>query len=154
MPHVSMASLELQDAAHQLVQQFIAELEDMLDDLISGALTELQRNVLTKIVGFFDQEMKAHHLEEDRHIFPVLLSKGDAQLVEKVQVLQAEHEELRQGWQELRGWIERAGSQHMDGAALKASFLRYSNCFAGHLILEESIQFSSEAKSLLQRWDA
>lgn len=154
MQHSAMASLELQDVTHQLVQQFSAELEDMLDDLISGTLSELQRNVLTKIVAFFDQEMKEHHLEEDRHIFPILLARGDAQLVEKVQALKAEHEELRQGWQELRSWLEREGSDQMDGVALRASFQRYSDCFAGHLALEESLQFSSETKSLFQRWDS
>jgi hemerythrin-like domain-containing protein len=74
--------------------------------------------------------------------------------VEKVQALKAEHEELRQGWQELRSWLEREGSHQMDGVALRASFQRYSDCFAGHLALEESLQFSSETKSLFQRWDS
>ena len=151
----SMAALEFQDVTHQLVQQFIVELDDMLDDLTARELAAGQKNVLNKIVSFFDIEMKKHHLEEERRIFPMLLSRGDETLTGKVSTLQAEHEQLRSGWDRLKQAIEhmvaRPGS---DATELLLSFEHYSQCFAGHLVLEESIQFSPETSQLFGAWDA
>lgn len=150
-----MASLTLQDVTHQLVQQFIAELQDMLPDLATGLLSQPQQKVLRKIVAFFDQEMKKHHLEEEQHIFPLLLSQGDAEMCEKVRVLKADHQALREGWQELKRGIELALAQSGDShARLSADFERYSARFARHLVLEESIQFAPATKLLFQRWDS
>lgn len=150
---IAMATLELQDVTHQLVQQFIAELQEMLDDLSAGALTDPQKKLVSKIVTFFDKEMKEHHFEEERRIFPVLLARGDAALGEKVRALQADHEELRTVWQELKQGIELAmQSSSGDAKQLHADFDRYSACFARHLVLEESIQFSPEHQTLFQRW--
>lgn len=152
---ISMATLELQDVTHQLVQQFIGELEEMLDDLVSGELSVLQKNVLSKVVSFFDTEMKQHHLEEEGRIFPLLLSQGDEVLRAKVQVLKTEHEQLRSSWRDLRHAIDQVvASSGADADALFASFDRYSRCFAGHLALEESIQFSPETRLLFSSWDA
>lgn len=150
-----MASLDLQDVTHQLVQQFIAELQDMLDGLIAGDLSAQQSNVLNKIVGFFDTEMKRHHLEEEAHIFPVLLSKNDPVLREKVSMLKADHDELRSRWRDLRAAIEQMATlPEGDGHNLRQCFDCYSECFAKHLLLEESVQFSAEAKQLFKSWDA
>ncbi len=150
-----MASLDLQDVAHQLVQQFMDELQEMLDDLISGTLSAQQANVLSKIVSFFDNEMKQHHVEEERHIFPVLLSKDNELLREKVRMLKADHDELRKGWSDLKRAIEQmAASPAADGKTLRACFERYSECFARHLVLEESVQYSPEAKLLFKSWDS
>lgn len=153
--YVPMASLTLQDVTHQLVQQFIAELHDMLPDLVAGVLSQQQQKILRKIVAFFDQEMKEHHLEEERHIFPLLLSQGDTEMCEKVRVLEADHQALRDGWLELKKGIEHALAQSDDAhTRLSADFERYSTRFAKHLVLEESIQFSPDAKLLFQRWDS
>lgn len=152
---LSMAELVLQDVTHQLVQQFMAELQDMLDDLAAGALSERQERVLNKILAFFDSEMKVHHLEEEGRIFPMLLSKGDAQLQAKVRQLQQDHVALRQNWQALREAIEQAGAGTSgDAQGLHACFARYSDGFARHLLLEESIQFDPGLKPLFLRWDA
>jgi len=154
-PQSGMATLELQDVTHQLVQQFIGELQEMLDDLSDGALTPLQRNVLDKIVTFFDQEMKDHHREEENIIFPMLLSLKDPALSPKVQQLQTDHEDLRMGWQELKALIAKTQmAPSVDAQALRASFERYSTCFVRHLVLEESIQFSPETQALFKRWDS
>ena len=154
-PVIAMSTLALQDVTHQLVQQFIGELEDMLDDLVAGELSVQQKNVLAKIVNFFDTEMKQHHLEEEGHIFPMLLSQGDAALTRKVQILKAEHDQLRRGWNDLRqaidGMVALPGS---DATALFSHFQDYSGCFAGHLALEESIQFSPETRLLFSSWDS
>lgn len=149
-----MASLQLQDVTHQLVQEFMAELEDMLQDLSRGTVSAQQRKVLDKIIRFFDREMAEHHLEEEREIFPMLLSMGDALLNEQVLVLRADHEALRLGWQELkRQVVQMLALPGSDPGALYDSFARYTRRFAGHLVLEESIQFSPEVQVLLQRWD-
>lgn len=151
---VTLASLELQDVTHQLVQQFIGELQDMLPDLMASRLTAPQTNVLHKIVVFFDKEMKDHHREEENHVFPLLMQQNAPTLSEKVGILQADHEQLRSGWQALKTEIERAQLPGMaDSDALRASFDRYSMCFVRHLVLEESIQFSPETQSLFKRWD-
>jgi len=150
---VSMSTFEYQDVTHQLVQQFLGELGEMLEDLRSGALTLPQKNVLRKIVSFFDIEMKKHHLEEERHVFPVLLAKGDEALSQKVAVLQAEHQQLREGWAELRAAIEHMASTPAgDASVLLGSFARYSECFARHLALEESIQFAHEGTQAFGAW--
>ena len=152
---ISMSALQLQDVTHQLVQQFIEELEDMLDDLVAGVLSDRQKNILSKIVSFFETEMKKHHLEEEGHIFPVLLSQKDDALTRKVQTLQAEHAQLRHDWAELKSAIEAAvANPGADAPALFDSFERYSQCFAGHLALEESIQFSPETRLLFSSWDS
>lgn len=151
---VALASLELQDVTHQLVQQFIGELQDMLPDLMASRLTASQMNVLDKIVVFFDKEMKDHHREEESHVFPWLLQQGDPKLSEKVRILQSDHEQLRLGWQELKTGIAQAQALSLaDSDALRASFERYSVCFVRHLVLEESIQFSPETQALFKRWD-
>ncbi len=153
-PASPMASLELQDVTHQLVQEFIAELQEMLEDLTAGEMSAQQQKVLDKIIGFFDKEMAEHHLEEENDIFPMLLSMQDAQMDEQVSVLRADHEALRLGWQELKHRIElMLSTPRSDPAPLYASFANYTQRFASHLVLEESIQFSPEVQALLQRWD-
>lgn len=150
-----MASLQLQDVTHQLVQQFIAELQEMLDDLMAGEPSNQQKKLLEKIVHFFDKEMSEHHLEEERHIFPLLLSKGDPQLNEAVRLLKADHEELRVGWQALKGCLELLScSVAVEPSTLRVCFDNYSQCFARHLTREESIQFAPAYQSIFQRWDA
>lgn len=154
LPPVCMESLQLRDVTHQLVQQFMAELSDLLDELPAGALAAPQRNLLAKIIDFFDEEMAEHHSREDERVFPRLLSGGDAVLAGKVRQLQADHVQLARGWAELKVWIDRlAASPGTDATAMRACFLGFSQRFASHLVLEESIQFSPDPQALSLRWD-
>lgn len=152
---VSMAALELQDVTHQLVQHFMAELEDMLDDLLAGVLTETQTKLLDKIIDFFEQEMAQHHVEEESRIFPRLLAHGDATLTQTVQLLKADHEQLREGWGALRSCLLQLMGRHsVEAPVLYGAMNHYSECFARHLVREESVQFSPVYRSIFQRWDA
>ena len=89
-------------ACHERVQRML----DLLDRARTHALTKgcdaNLNSALTDVMRYFDLAAPQHHLDEELHVFPIVLAKGNQIQKEMVGVLIQDHETMAHLWQCVR----------------------------------------------------
>lgn len=96
------APFEMLEACHERVQRMLALLQRVrayarehgCDDQVTSAITDVMR--------YFDNAAPQHHLDEERHVFPAVLSQQDAGLTALVLHLQQDHRQMEALWSQVR----------------------------------------------------
>lgn len=136
---------------HSGILQHLAEL-DRLPALLAPAAEA--RRIAADTLAFFEAAVFEHHLEEERELFPAVLSSARAgaereQVQAQVDRLTREHRDVEAAWKrlepELRA-VAKGRDHHLDGEALVTLVARYK----GHARFEES-EFLPLAKAILSR---
>ncbi len=98
------------------------------------------RAIASEIVHFFSTTAREHHEDEERHLFPSLLSAGEPEIVQAVLRLQQDHHWLHIDWMELSPQLEAiAGGQTIcDIDALAEGAQVFIALSHDHIALEES----------------
>jgi hypothetical protein len=60
------------------------------------------RSAAADVMRYFDLAAPQHHLDEERHLFPLLQASGDAALADLASRLQADHRQMALAWAALR----------------------------------------------------
>lgn len=112
------------------------------------------RAIAAEIVHFFSTRAREHHEDEERHLFPSLLSAGEPEIVQAVLRLQQDHHWLHIDWMELAPQLEAIaggrGGYDIDALAEAAQvFIALSH---DHMALEESCIYP-EARARLRTGD-
>jgi len=135
------------DTTHQQFLDAIDELETLIQTLeTDGISAPLQARAMA--IAKTLSKAAEHHEDEERHVFPLLLARGDAALSDVVQRLTQDHGWLEENWLEIGPHLQAIatgyGSWDMDtlhaGVPVLAALLR------DHVALEESIAYP-EARS-------
>ena len=92
---------------------------------------------------YFDQAAPQHHLDEELHVFPPLLARGDRTVAAVVRRLQQDHLEMESRWRAARqvlvlladGLVE--GLEDEDDGRLTA----FAELYDGHIRAEEDIAY-------------
>jgi len=138
------------DACHRQIQQHLAQLDAMARHIAAQGIDDQVRAQARAIEAFFSGTSRAHHAEEEAHVFPGLLASGNAELAAAVRSLQQDHGWIEENWLELaprlgaiasgNGWID------------ETELLNYVEVFLalmqGHIALEETLIYP-ESKA---RW--
>jgi hemerythrin-like domain-containing protein len=141
---------EMLEACHERVQRMLALLARLREHLRThGADTQAQQ-AARDVLRYFDLAAPQHHLDEELHVFPPLLARGDAATGEVVRRLQQDHREMESRWSAAREILLRVADGRL--AALAAEDDARLDAFAGlydaHLRAEEGIAYPA-AQDLL-----
>jgi hemerythrin-like domain-containing protein len=93
---------EMLIACHERVQRML----DLLDRARIHALTKgcdaNLNSAFTDVMRYFDLAAPQHHLDEELHVFPIVLAKGNQSQKELGAVLIQDHETMAHLWQSVR----------------------------------------------------
>ena len=141
-------------ACHERVQRML----DLLDRARMHALTKgcdaNLNSAFTDVMRYFDLAAPQHHLDEELHVFPIVLAKGNQSQKEIVRVLIQDHETMAHLWQRVRSVLAEVIQtprdfpvfNHQDDYLLDD----FRNAYARHISNEElsiypsSIQFMTQ----------
>ena len=94
------------DTCHQQVVLTLQKLTELIDHIEAQGVDGQAQAWARDIFLFFMNTAREHHLDEERHIFPTMLSSGDASLMEAAMRLQQDHGWIEEDWLELAPQIE------------------------------------------------
>lgn len=96
------APFEMLDACHERVERMLKLLARLQQRLLVRGWDESVAQAAHDVMRYFDLAAPQHHEDEERHVFPPLLDKGDDVLVTMVKKLQADHREMERSWVAVR----------------------------------------------------
>lgn len=129
------------DACHLQIQQHLEELQRMALHMETAGLNEADRKLAGEIEAFFSSTSREHHEQEEKVVFPPLLTSGNTELQNAVRTLQQDHGFIEENWIELgpqlRGIAE--GNDWFDTAEFQHNVALFLELLNGHIALEESL---------------
>ena len=137
------ANFEMLDTTHREVMATLERLQQWVDLLDADGVTAATRATADEICRFFDGSARAHHAAEEIHVFPSLLTSGDAVLVQHVHRLQQDHGWLEEDWLELQPQLRAVveGYAWYDLDFLRAAVPVFTDLYRDHIALEENIVY-------------
>jgi hemerythrin-like domain-containing protein len=129
------------DRTHHRVLELLDQFDRLLDHLEANGPDTEARTLANEIHGFFTSHARQHHADEERHVFPALLTSGNAELIQHVQRLQQDHGWLEEDWLELAPQIEAVGNGYnwYDLSMLRYALPVFRALYEEHIALEESM---------------
>ena len=116
------------------------------------------REIAEQTMAFFQSAVFAHHIDEEKELFPAVLAKaqpGDEHAKVKVYVdrLVAEHRHIEATWRELEPHLEKIAKGKTDQHLNPDAILRLVKTYEGHAHFEET-EFLPLSATILGRDDA
>lgn len=136
--------MEMLHACHDRVRRSLNLLRRLGERVSEGRLDDAVYSAAADVVRYFDLAAPHHHQDEERHIFPLLLSQcADPALREAVLRLQEDHRSMESQWASLRtaltalagGHGEAFGAEQIDAAT------RFRELYERHTQTEEALVF-------------
>jgi hemerythrin-like domain-containing protein len=137
------AAYEALDHTHRAAQVMLQAFARLLAHLDEQGLDLEAEQAATEVLAFFDGPAAQHHRDEERLVFPGLLSGGDAELVQHVERLQQDHGWIEEDWRVLRPQLEAiaAGYNWHDLAMLREAVPVFTALYQEHIALEEQVVY-------------
>ncbi|WP_291066246.1 hemerythrin domain-containing protein [Hydrogenophaga sp.] len=147
---VSIAVFSFLDAAHRELGQQLVQLRALVDAVESDGMSLASRAQAQRVLDYFSGEARQHHLDEEKHIFPALLSSQDPDMVQTAERLLQDHGWLEQNWLQIAPALDAAsnGSQWFDPAELRHALDVFEALYLDHILLEETVAFPEAKKRL------
>ena len=145
---------EMLIACHERVQRML----DLLDRARIHALTKgcdaNLNSAFTDVMRYFDLAAPQHHLDEELHVFPIVLAKGNQSQKEIVRVLIQDHETMAHLWQNVRSILSKVIQtprdlpvfSHRDNALIDD----FRNAYAKHISNEELSIYPASTEYMTQ----
>jgi hemerythrin-like domain-containing protein len=131
---------EMLAGCHERVQRTL----DLLGRLVvhvQGHGADAPAQAATRdVLRYFDIAAPQHHLDEERHLVPVLQASGNAALQAAAARLLAEHRLIEQAWAELRQALVTLEAGLM-APTLAAEAGRFIALHGPHIVLEDGLAF-------------
>lgn len=127
-------------ACHERVQRMLALLLRLAEHLATQGADEQARQAARDVMRYFDQAGPAHHEDEERHLFPLLLAQGGPDIAAVVGRLQQDHAAMGTQWQAVRAdlaEVEAGRWPPAQAAAVLPRWQAYAALYAGHIAAEE-----------------
>jgi len=143
---------EMLEACHERVHRMLDLLERLREHLAEQGADRSARDAARDVMRYFDQAAPHHHRDEELHVFPPLLARGDADTAALVRRLQHDHVQMEAAWQAARQVLAAiedgrlAALESADAAALDA----FAGLYDGHIEAEEAIAYPAAAALLDQ----
>ena len=134
---------EMLEACHERVHRMLTLLARIRAHVREHGADVQAQQAARDVMRYFDQAAPQHHLDEELHVFPPLLARGDARVVQVVQRLQQDHLQMESRWQAARevlvtiaeGQVQRPAAE--DEARLDA----FAGGYDDHIRAEEEIAY-------------
>ena len=141
---------EMLQACHERVERTLTLLQKLCDYLHDHACDDSARQAARDVLRYFDMAAPLHHEDEELHVFPLLLARGEADMVVQVQQLQRDHDAMGLHWQAARARLLALAEGAVDAfsAEDEAAFAHFSAGYAEHIRCEEEVVYPA-ASALL-----
>ena len=151
---VAFPVFEFLDSTHRNIQAQMHRLRTLVDAIDATGLNADTREQARAVLDFFNQEARQHHLDEEKHVFPVLLASQDAAIVQVAERLTQDHGWLEENWLQIAPSLEAAagGNLWFDAQELRHALDVFEALYLDHILLEESLAYP-EAKQRLVAYD-
>lgn len=151
-PAPPMPGFEALDRTHAQVLEVLKQFDRLLQHVDENGADATAQASAREIHAFFADGVRQHHADEERFVFPMLLTSPDAELVAHVQRLQQDHGWLEEDWLELAPQIEAIaqGYSWYDLDVLRQALPVFTQLYQEHIALEESMVYP-EAKRRRQQ---
>jgi len=140
---MKLDGFDVLDACHRQTLFTLGKLAALVTRLQGPGPDDEARSLAREIVGFFSSTARAHHEDEERHVFPALLAAGDPDIVQAVRRLQQDHGWLEEDWRALSAQLDAvaSGQSWWDPEALREGAEVFIALSHDHIALEESVVY-------------
>jgi len=141
---------EMLEACHERVHRSLDLLARLRAHVATQGADEQARQAAHDVLRYFDEAAPHHHLDEELHVFPLLLARGTPATVAVVERLQVEHRQMEIRWQTARIVLEALAAGHRSAldAPADAALDAFVELYADHVRAEEDIVYP-EGEALL-----
>jgi hemerythrin-like domain-containing protein len=142
---------EVLDACHVQTLFTLGKLAALVSRLATTGPDAEARALAGEIVAFFSTTSRQHHEDEERHVFPKLVTVGKPDIVQAVLRLQQDHSWLEEDWMELEPQLDAlaCGQDWYDVDILREGAEIFAALSRDHIALEESVIYPEARKRLL-----
>ena len=135
---------EMLEACHERVQRSLALLGRIVEHIDAHGHDAQSRSAVRDVLRYFDIAGPHHHEDEERHVFPPLLTHPDARVRAAVAQLQADHVRMHAQWQALRqvllAWRDAEPAPAITEGD-RAQVRDFVAAYERHIPLEESVVY-------------
>ncbi len=142
-PQRAADEFESLDEAHRAAQAMLDAFQRLLAHLDDQGLDVRAEALAAQVLAYFDGPGRHHHDDEERLVFPELVSLGDAELDALVRRLRQDHLWIEQDWRELAPHVKAVaeGYNGYELALLQAALPVFEALYLDHMALEETVVF-------------
>ena len=146
------ASFEALDACHQQILVHLDMLAELAKHVEAAGVDAKAQQQAGAIESFFSGTSRQHHAEEEKTVFPPLLTSGNAELAEAVRTLQQDHGWIEENWIELAPQLRAiaSGNNWLDSAEFQHYMEVFLELCRGHIALEETLVYPESKARLAQ----
>ncbi|MGE4243236.1 hemerythrin domain-containing protein [Ramlibacter sp.] len=139
---------DMMEACHERLQRMLALIGKLRAHMAGHGADEQAQQAARDVMRYFDQAAPQHHEDEEKHVFPPLLARGEA--VDVVRRLQRDHVWMEEGWREARAVLDDVA--HGEVAALspsqEATLQDFAELYADHILAEEQIAYPAAQRTM------
>lgn len=131
------------DSCHQELVVRLQDLKTLAHTLVTEGSTAETRRQAKALQDWFNATARHHHLDEERHVFPALLSSQNPELVQATERLIQDHGWLEADWCEIEPSLSAAaaGQGWFDPLVLNHAIDVFTQLYLDHMNLEESLAY-------------
>lgn len=134
---------EMLAACHERIERMLTLLGRLRAHLRTHGADAQAQQAARDILRYFDMAAPQHHLDEELHVFPPLLARGDAQLARLVERLQQDHLAMEANWREARAVLSLIADGAVDHLTQddEARLDQFASLYDEHLRAEQDIAY-------------
>ena len=141
---------EMLEACHERVARMLALLQRLREHLPGHGADDNARQAARDVMRYFDQAAPQHHRDEELHVFPPLLARGDPATLDLVRRLQQDHVQMESRWLKAREVLDAvaSGARQSLSAGDEAALDGFAGLYDGHIQAEEGLAYPAAAALL------
>jgi iron-sulfur cluster repair protein YtfE (RIC family) len=131
------------DETHQDIYVKLNWFSSLLSEMDMHSFTIDHKKQIEEVCRFFDVEVRQHHVDEEKYVFPSLLHKQDPNLAELTRKLFVDHERFEESWKYISEMFKALlhGNEWFTSNELRQEFNAFHVLNLKHMKLEESIVY-------------
>jgi iron-sulfur cluster repair protein YtfE (RIC family) len=131
------------DETHQDIYVKLNWISTLMSEVEIHNYTTQHQKQIEEVCRFFDVEVRGHHVDEERYVFPSLLLKQDPNLAELTRKLFVDHERFEESWKHISMMLKALlhGNEWFTSKELRQEFNAFHVLNLKHMKLEESIVY-------------
>jgi hemerythrin-like domain-containing protein len=141
---------EMLQACHERMQRTLDLLLRLRSHLREHGGDLQAQQAARDVMRYFDLAAPQHHRDEELHVFPPLLARGDERLRSIIVRLQQDHVAMEAGWKSAREVLARVaeGGASRLAEAHEAALEAFVSLYGEHIAIEEELAYPA-ARQLL-----
>ena len=139
------------DACHRQIVLGLGKMSALVSRLAAHGIDAEARSIAAELLALFSTTVRQHHEDEERHVFPRLVTDGSGETIQAVLRLQQDHDWLEEDWMALSPHLEAiaAGQTWCDVESLHEGVGVFRALLLDHIALEESLIYPQARAALL-----